>query len=262
MREKMMPESPAVSTATPTPDYVNILLHGLFFMDFQTDGLVISTPDVMGHMIKTGCKGLISDLTHDVDWVVNNRPLKPGTMRSFSGRPQIFQFAKSTVGYLTGPYKARIALPFPAEIIPLRLGQLSDFKYKNAGSGGIGDQIYQNCNAAGKNKDIALITCLRYERNVLQPNGKTITYSFYAEHLMPSGQDTNDALFSSQVLFEHRAAFDLQIDEKATAPDVNPQDEPSYAITKEDEYTLLEIQANRAATRGPSVMNCMQFGLI
>jgi hypothetical protein len=168
------------SASTSAPDYVNILLHGLFFMDFQTDSLVVSTPDVMGHMVMVGCKGLISDLTHDVDWSDPQGPLVPGTATSFAGIPQIPQFSKNVVGHLTGPYKARIALPFPdkSNIIPLRLGRLSDFKYRNVGSGGIGDQIIAHCGANG-NKDLALITCLRYERNA-PPTGQTLTYSFYA----------------------------------------------------------------------------------
>lgn len=254
-----MPQ-PRSSKPESACDWVNILVHGLFFMDFHGDKLILSTPDVMGHMVMGGCKGLLSELPPNIDWYSMYRPLKKGQTTSFTQWPQIMQFSKVTVGQLIGPYKCRIVLPLPETVVPLRKGSLSDFKYQNAGSGGVGDQIYDNCRRNGANDELALITCLRYQRNA-PPTGQTLTYSFYAEHINPSPQDTNDALMSSQALFERGSAFNLKMDEDASAPTVNAQDEPQYGINAEDEYTLLEGQVGQPQTRGPNVLNCMQFGL-
>lgn len=241
-----------------TTDYVNVLLHGLFFMEFQTTNLVITSPNVDMHLYRSIINGLPADLPHDMDWVSQN-PLRTGLDNSFSNHRQIPQFSKDRVGRLIGPYRFRLVLPAPDEIIPLRLGKLADF-YPVAKSA-VGADIKNYCSQSG-NTDLAVVTCLQYERNAAG-SGITTNYSFYAEHLDPTMDDVNNAYLQAQQLFENPGRFDLQLDTSHAPKCVLPVADPSDDITEQDEYSLLELKVGGPCPKeAASVANCIQFGLV
>jgi hypothetical protein len=246
-------------TGASVPEYSHILLHGLIFLEYQDDHLVITVPDVSQHSYEIG----IPDSDHDrkeapakpsnlLDWTSS---LRGGAIKTFPR--EIGQFSKSTtgVGDLTTNFRFKLVLPLPIEVIPLRLGRLADFPARATGN--VWKSMQKQCGP-----DLALVTCLRYTGKV-DPNwSKTNRCHFYAEPKKCLAlEHMNEAFRACQQAFQNPSAFDLQIDPHTDVPPTKPQDpgQPGY-LSQSDELCLAEL-AKDDSCKGPNVANCGQFGI-
>lgn len=197
---------------TPTPSNVFILLHGLFFLEYQGGKLVVTAPEVADHDYQMG--------TPDNDGK-DLQPL-PSTPQDFSDPamgltgasnatqfpPELLQFSKKDtgVGNLTGPFRFRCTLPSPLQIVPLRNGPRSDL---HCTPGNVLSSINKHQGAR-----IGIVTCLVYTGSVakIHPTS-TDRCHFYAEpDFEPNLEHTNHALSEARLLFANGKNFDLQLD--------------------------------------------------
>src|SRR5215467_10651201 len=113
----------AVSSAHD-PSYVNINVHGLFFMRFSLGKLELIAPDIDEHRYCTVSGGFLTEMSPqkplDINFTDPNSlsGLAQGNIKSFTEAPAITQFsvAKTKVGDFNGPYRVKITLPQPEEI--------------------------------------------------------------------------------------------------------------------------------------------------
>jgi hypothetical protein len=241
------------------PGYVHILLHGLIFLEYQGDRLIVLAPDAPMHDYRIGIpdqnearKTAPAAPDNSLDWA---SILHGGEVRTFPR--SIAQFSKSAtgVGDLTTAFRLRLVLPLPVAVVPLRLGRLGDFPAITTGN------VWKSMKEQS-GPDLALITCLRYEGKMDSKWSKANRCHFYAEPTKClSLAHMNQAFKASQRVFRNPSAFDLQIDPHTNVPSTQPQDpqQPGY-LTQSDELCLAELAKDNSC-KGPNVANCGQFGV-
>jgi CHAT domain-containing protein len=250
--------------------YVNILLHGMSFMRFMNNQLIVHTPIFDDHKLFFATNGFLVPVPKrpEFDLTVSTIKLSTkGTVQDFKGSPQIPQFSMGdvNVGTFTNNYNMRLVLPWPEYIVPLRKAALSDFgNASNRSKGGkIAQSVYSSCGANPTN-DFALVTCMRYAKSDSFGAAPSTTWMFYAEHDTPPSPDSVNAALRSvdQSSFFSNKAFDLSL-HGDFAPRVCPDSSPGYGITPEDQNTLFEIAEDIKCppTHGTDVANCVQFGI-
>lgn len=253
-----------------------ILLHGLFFLEYQGSTLVVTTPTVMDHDCRVGNPEDDARLKPAPQYPNNvfhweNTTLSGGSAVVFPD--ELFSFSKNEAG--TGDitddatqFRFRLVLPRPLEIIALRQGDRSDFPAK---SGSVWTSIINH----SKSLNLGLVMCLRF-RGTFDPQFSTTNRChFYAESDCPTNLDhTNDAYASAAKMFSK--TFDLKID-----PDPNPLPPRIPPLSPavedlalgdlqnrdEDEFALFEFFAQDAGIHCPltlsvNVANCGQFGVL
>lgn len=251
--------------------WVNILLHGLFFMEFKpqsnADTLVITAPDIKEHKHCMLHNGLFMEFPLEKPFQMDLRTqltdLVPGKIDSFEHYPAIPQFSKTQakVGELVGQnYRLRIVLPLPQEIVPLRCGSLMDFG--GAAEGQVKESIMSECGKGGNNQ-FALVTCLRYLKSHANASPPGSTHSFYAEHMqVPDPQQTNQAYKTAGQLFSHPENFDLRL--RVTPPPSLPRVprdfHPGFGVSSDDEISLPE-RWEKPSNALVDVGSCIQLGL-
>jgi hypothetical protein len=241
------------SLSTVTTGNVNILLHGLFFMEANGNNLEIyAPPTVSHHSFQGGVRGNIVDLnsiTAPIDWsggvLTGKTTADPSEVK-----PTILQFSRqNTVGAFQPKQRNRlIILPWPKQFFSMRLSGLDGFKYDHSGSATIGKEIERRC-GAGRNKVIGLVTGLQYSADLSGPvlPGETLDRNihFYYDPGLPHDiHAVNDDLKKSKAIFSIGDGFDLQMDENAPYP-TTPLDDPGnlpdiIGLTPEDGLTLNE----------------------
>jgi hypothetical protein len=206
---------------SPPPNQVFILLHGLFFLEYKGNNLVVTAPQVVDHDYQIG--------TPDNDGS-DLQPIQGQTSLDFSDPkmglvgdkaftrrfpPELLQFSKKEtgVGDLTGPFRFRCVLPCPLDIVPLRNGPRSDFRCVPGG-------IFLSMNKH-PGEQISIVTCLVYTGSIakIHPTS-TNRCHFYAEPDFATGiEHTNQALAEAKLVFAHWDKFDLQLDTTKLSPE-------------------------------------------
>ncbi|MBZ5508549.1 MAG: hypothetical protein LAO78_24080 [Acidobacteriia bacterium] len=252
--------------------YVNILLHGLFFMEFANNLLVVTAPDIGMHKYCMVNNGFLTEFPQkvkpiDIDLGPSSLSgLQKGAVNKFTDYPAIPQFSKkdAKVGDLKTNYRLQILLPQPEEIIPLRRAELSDFQ-KVAPNGNIAKRVFDSCSQGGKNSKFSLLTCLRYTKQPAFGSPPTVTIGFYAEHKdFPKISEMNATYTQAQAIWQTGANFDLQLQEIfPPSPKVCPEVHPGYGIVPDDENSLAELllEVPCSSKKGTDVANCVQFGV-
>jgi hypothetical protein len=251
----------------------NILLHGLFFLQYQSNNLVVMTPNHPMHQFLMRPQGMTGNannpfpsLQSDIDLTTLIGSSSPVPLPFPASMPQ-FSIADTGVGNLISTpsknYRCRIVLPWPLDIMSLRSsGSLGDYHPLSTSS--VGQSILSNSGPA-----LGIVTLLHY-----QSAGSPFTVSYFAEHLMPtSTREVNPALKASKALFQNPENFDLQLSEcdwcgNCTTPTICPdKDVPptasAYGVLRDDEHSVGEIYRSTDCSllEGTDVANCVQFGI-
>lgn len=260
--------------------YVNILLHGLFFMEFDltNKNLIVTAPHVDMHFYCCGSNGVLMQLSAanqqvDIDMTASSiTGLQPGSIQTFTDYPAVPQFSRrdTGLGKITGSaYNLRIKLEYPDDILPLRCGKLSDFETvadDSPPSSPFKDSIVKSC-SQGNNTNFALLTCLRYVKANSYGAPPVATYSFYAEHRdkVPSSGDMNAAYGQASSIFD-KNNFGLRLtSNEPSTTFVEPDTHPGFGVTADDEDSLFELTQPPpkpgGQTKAVNVANCVQFGI-
>jgi hypothetical protein len=251
--------------------YVNVLLHGLYFMEFNSNNLIAKAPAIGMHCYASGASGCIIEIPkeykpYQIDLTTEIAGLVPGKKNDFSEFPQIPQFSKSGpngVGDLTEAQQVALILPYPADIIPLRCAHIDDFK-AIAQDGEIKNRIVDAC-TNNNNDRLSLVTCLRYLKQRENGSPPAATYSFYAEHRMiPTIGQMNCTYCEAKALFNNGDNFDLQLHLPSTTKEpvaIPPDPHPGYGISADDELSLAEFMGPVNSTEAIHVANCVQFAV-
>jgi hypothetical protein len=257
------------------PNSANILLHGLFVLQYQGNKLIAMTPDTPHHQFLFRHQGRLGS---DRPPLPDPFPILPKEL-DFTNLPgntamppfptTLPQFSKTTtgVGDLVGvSYRCRIVFNWPLDIMVLRSGgKLSD--YNSVPRSVVGQDIRQH-----SGPELGLITLLHFETT-----GPSFTTNIFAEHRIPPPKQShmNPVLAAAKTLFANGAKFDLQLAD-GTAPPICPDDvEPghpfpakakAYGVQQNDELSFGEVYDNKDCARpvpeGTDVANCVQFGLL
>jgi hypothetical protein len=248
----------------------NILLHGLFVLQYQGHKLIAMTPPTTHHQFLLRpqglpCPGPFPALPDEMDFTSLHgsdmqKPFPPGML----------QFSKTATGVgdlvsRPGPpknYKCRIIFNLPLDIMVLRTGgSLSD--YHMDPNSAVGKDITANSSSG-----LGLITLLHYETS-----GSPFTISIFAEHRTPPHPASmmNPVLAAAANMFSNPANFDLQLadcptcDPPTICPD-NPMPAQAlqYGVQQDDERSFGEVYdcLDCAQPAGTDVANCVQYGLL
>ncbi len=226
--------------------YVHLIFHGLFFMQFANGGLEIAAPKLSAssahHELLGGQLGHISEIKKDLNF---SSVLQKGPVTSFKKWPSIAQFSLQESGVKADLSKgrAKIALPQPEEIVPLRPGALGDLKMAD---GNVQKSLQKAC-AQGGNQELAISVCLRYQSTAPPPSvsgAGPLTLHFYSESL--AGEHTikemND-IYKDPMLKTMVTNFDLQLAQEPNQLFVGTKDACSWGVTDQDQLSLHEITA-------------------
>jgi hypothetical protein len=271
----------------PPTNYVNVLVHGLFFMWLNQDTgfLELRAPAVdqdgacNPHHLLGGIRGFLQDHKNEsVYWteigLIGSDPpaLKPGEMPKNLKKP-ILKFSMQEVG-ITGWNKdanlaGKFILPWPAAFYSLRhdfwersfvyYTKDDDPKYTSR----VGDAIKRHC-YDDRNTEIGVITCLQYtwEDGIsLTPWKRGINLHCYFEPCIKhSIFDVDADLRAAKKCFSPPDAFDLQMNVNlegiVTPMGHNPVLPPNY--DKNDEHSLTDDPKKPkdiCASSGVSVVN-------
>lgn len=225
----------------PTQTYV--LLHGMFFMEFQGETLCVVTPNKPNPPTGNDHEfyvrphgGMLADLDTDVD--LTQGQIKAGGLKSFP--PEVPQFSASILlqggadkpilpPKGSGTYRCRMVLPTPKHIF----GYRSDTKNYFRPEGNVGQSILDSTGTR-----LGTITCLQYE-----PGSSTNPFvlNYYAEHPGPATTgDVNAALRTAKDICG--SYFDLQL-KPGWVFSSNPDPENSLpsGVSQDDEDTLEDV---------------------
>jgi hypothetical protein len=258
--------------------YTCILLHGLFFMQFKSHLLTVTTPKFHPHKFGYRPQGTatIQALPGGPDITWTNVGLKDNTSSTETFPSSIMQFSGSQTGTgdLLPPgkknYQFRLTLNRPFEIHTFRPGKLGNFSLeakqkptKSNGKDHVRENVIKSCGSVPSNP-IALLVGLVYERDVTCTLPKVL--SFYAEHQMACNQiksaHVNPALVAAQKLFASPSDFDLEFQDVEGVPNVCPPDKDVYGVLKDDELSACELLVHDCIElAGPNPINCAQFGV-
>jgi len=256
-----------------------ILLHGLFFMTFKDNKLIVTTPKFAMHKFGERDQGQpnigpLPASAPDIDWSTsvglhdnaNSPQTFPKSIMQFSSRG-------TGTGELLPPnnsaYQFQLKLPLPCEIYSFRQDQLAVFNGcaidpvpKPSGSKSVKQSVMDFCGPVLGNP-IALLTGLVYERTPSCTLPSVL--SFYAEHHMHcaniKAQQVNAALLAAQGLFTSGADFDLQFKDIDMIPICPPSPNP-YGVAPNDELSACELSVGGCfQPLGPNPINCGQFAV-
>jgi hypothetical protein len=267
-------------------NYVNVLVHGLFFMWLNQDtGFLeliapsVDPPDADNpHHLLGGIREHLQPYQGPIDWsdiglMGSDAPtLKPGEMPQ-NLKSSILQFSMQEVG-LTGWNKkdenfvGRFILPWPTEFYSLRHDYWERaFVYYTPKDGNysskVGDAIKGHC-YHDRNGEIGVITCLQYiyEDRISLPGWRPDinVHCYFEPCIKHSIFDVDADLKQAQKLFLPPDAFDLQMNVNlegiVTPMGHNPVLPPNY--DKNDEYSLTDDPKKPkdiCASSGVSVVN-------
>jgi hypothetical protein len=232
---------------------LNVMIHGLFFMELSTDDsgvdfLEITAPDIDDHDFMGGVRNNLA--------VLNNQTIDWTTVISIHGRapqppldpipadipPTIMQFSRSTTntGDLVHSNKGIIKLPWPRNFFSRRLGPIPNFLNSK-----VGKEITDRC-SAGHNTQVGVVTGFAYDFDwsfpILPSWGPTLNFHFYYQP--PKGHDiygVNVDLIKAGKIFGSPRDFDLQLDPNNN-PAVTPVGTGGFltGVGTEDEISLDE----------------------
>jgi hypothetical protein len=229
----------ALAFASPC-NCVNILLHGLFFLEFQNNILVVVSPDHNGHCYRFRDHGgplgplpspqPVIDLTTQLDGG-NTIPPYPAEMLQYKAADVT---ARKPYIALAKHYGLVLKLPYPQHIYTLRTGNGGDFHPDPS------TNIYKAMKPS-LGARIGTITWLQYGPRL---NPGFVTRTFYAEHgsLNVPYTAVNLAFGAAQNVFSD---FDLLL--TADANSIVGRDDPSQLPTEihpDDERALAEMTRN------------------
>ena len=265
-------KSEASAMAPPFATDIYLFLHGFFFMEFQGNQLIITAPEVGDHDYRIGQpdKALLKPVPSNttLDWTGTLTGDNLCTSRGFAIETLQFSKAITGVGDLKGAFHFRVILPCPFAFYPLRKGPAGEFP----GKGNVWNDIYSRLKGSGS-KDIALVTCLKYQGSIdpyWPRSSSPYRYHLYAEpDCKLELEHTRHALSESKQLFANSGAFDLDIDVNSTLTRVDakkPDDEYPGTLSgfsTDDEKNLAEVlNASYCAQRAVNVANCGQYGIL
>jgi hypothetical protein len=247
--------------------YINVLVHGLFFMWLNQDTgfleLIAPRVDAEGalnpHHLVGGIRGFLQEYEYEdvIDWtqigLIGSDPpsLKPGDLPA-NLKSSVLQFSMQSTGIKgwsdkSANFFGRFILPWPADFYSLRHDYWTRcFIYYPSK---VGDAISNRCYKSDPNAEIGLVTCLQYtyvEGQQIQIKNwrPDINLHCYFEpcqkHSIP---EVNADLKNASGIFSPPGAFDLQMNDKVlngvvTRPGNNPSTPPGY--DKNDEYSLTD----------------------
>ncbi|HLJ91079.1 MAG TPA: hypothetical protein VKZ53_30025 [Candidatus Angelobacter sp.] len=223
-------QEPHESLTTPCCDSgsMYIFVHGLIFMEFQPNCLVLTAPQVHNHAYLAGAPavatpgdsgqctwiaappGKFSRLPHKSDWSQAGYLVPEKNKPDFP--PQIMRFSKAqtSVGDLAGPYAFRLVLPFPKNIGVT--GMLDRRSFDPNPKSNVGLSISDHRPKVGPICTIIYLEYRRPQDPAQLPFGtQGNKLHLYAESPDPQPQQhMNNALKESRMLFQHSESFDLQ----------------------------------------------------
>lgn len=283
-----------MAACTPSGS-VCILLHGLFFMGFKGNNLIVATPQFGGHEFKFREQGKPFgqfppggqniDLSLPSSGLVDNANTK-------TFPPNIPQFSASKTGvgeFMPAgkhAHEFQLILPRPDEIHGFRKSHLGNFinvtesgHPKPNGLEPMQENIISNCGGKGHPEaPLALLIGLVFTKTAAWKFKNVV--SFYAEHHKScdlTDVDVNAALDQAKHLFENDQNFDLRYalpPPPSSTPTPSPAPSPtpaagvdcppcdSFGVTRNDLFSIEEIDLNACcATKGPNPINCAQFGV-
>ena len=257
------PPSPMSFSNTVTGT-VNILIHGLFFMQGNASNLQkwlfeIFAPQLTDHHVFGGSWENVRELNQDVDLTTSGLhgkdvptmgPPSPIPVDVETSIPQ-FSRDETKVGDLTGPYRRKITLPWPKDIKCLRRGDFDTYFRPQATANSIvGDNIIKYCKGQHRSALLGTVPCLIYDYDFPSLPGTnwfpTLNYHFYHEPCSDPTSTThaNNALDEAAKLFQHSDKFKLILDDPLSDDPVLPgsvDDQSVLGVTPEkDEMSLNE----------------------
>lgn len=250
---------PFSNTVTGT---VNILIHGLFFMQGNASNsqkwqLEIFAPQLTDHHVFGGSWENVRELTQDVDLTSSglsgkNVPaMAPNSPIPADVETSIPQFSRdeTKVGDLTGPYSRKITLPWPKTIKSLRRGDFDTyFRPQATANSTVGDNITKYCKGQHRSALLGTVPCLIYDYNFPGLPGTnwspTVNYHFYHEPCSDPTSTThvNSALDEAAKLFQHSDKFKLILGDPLSDDPVLPgstDDQPVSGVKPEDDEMSL-----------------------
>ena len=239
---------------TTPAGYAHVLLHGLFFMEYQKDCFAVASPKHDPHCFFYFDHNTPASATNPTAippkqvWDLTTGDLVPGPAPVVGADPfppEILHFSKADLNHsgnfidLSNPsnYACAIKLPFPKYIIALRCGSFADFHPDmTTSTTNVANSIYKHCGGR-----VALIAWLYYETATPTPSFQV--RSLHAEHgRLPSLNDVNCALRDAQTAFSD---FDLRIaDLNAKFVPMDPQWNLPDQIASADEESYIEMASN------------------
>jgi len=220
----------------------NILLHGLFFLQYQGDQLIVLAPYHKKHEFKKRPQHQQPPLDPLNDEEAFANLIPHNIKQAFP--PSMPQFDKNEtgVGDLVPKqkpeknYRCQMVLPWPLDIDVIRTrGRMRDLKPMLTSR--VGDNILKYSGPG-----LGLVTVLHYETP--DPG---FTISCFAEHMKPANtNEVNDALKDAGKLFANESKFDLRLRE-VNRPIICPDPDPlppkitRYQIIRDDEHSVGEV---------------------
>lgn len=251
---------------------LNVMIHGLFFMELSTDDsdvdfLEITAPDLDDHDFMGGVRNNLAVLNDEIiDWTkvtsIHGRAPQPEVDHIPADVPStMLQFSRTTTntGDLVHDYKGKIKLPWPRNFFSRRLGPIPKF----ANSSKVGKEITDRCSAGGNTK-VGVVTGLAYDFDWPFPTlpglGPTLNFHFYYQP--PKGHDINGVnvdLVKAGKIFGSPKDFDLQLDKNNEA--VTPVGTGGFltGVGTEDEISLDEklTRLNPNQIDIPKLLDCL-----
>lgn len=231
---------------TDAINYVDVMVHGLFFMWQNGDNLELIAPSVntgssTKHHFLGGFRGRLQKLTGTVDWLniglIGKKPSSP----TDGLKPSVLQFSLTDTQlgvWKSDPsiYEGRIVLPWPLEFYSLRCDDFGNsFKHL---SPNVGANIDKYCKAYNR---IGVITCLRYAYSSSLPAPNQNIHCYFQPCTKHSIAEVNDDLKLAGNCFSNCQNFDLEMDRSVgsiyTPPALSCPSTPPEAIT-DDCYSL------------------------
>ena len=263
----------------PSSPFVCILLHGLFFMSFKGNNLIVATPQFGGHLFGMREQGapIIGPVLGgpNINWtsgLIDN----PNTKTFPSNIPQFSSGATGVGEFMpagTTTHQFQLILPRPDQIHGFREDLLADFQQctvpnrpKPAGLKPMRENIVSNCGNGSPTAHFALLTGLIF-RKTNQWKRKNVV-SLYAEHSNScnmKNDDVNAALQEGKRLFAAHQNFDLIYkDPDNPLLSICPPECDFFGVTKNDQLNIEELTLTPpdcCQTRGPNPINCAQYGV-
>jgi hypothetical protein len=241
---------------------INILLHGLFFMQGNANNptkwlLEIFAPDISDHHVFGGSWENVQELNQDVDWTTTGLHGKDQpTMSDKSPIPtdietSIPQFSRdeTKVGDLTGPYRRKLTFPWPQQIKSLRRGDFDTyFRPQIIANSEVGSNITKYCKGPNGSALLGTVPCLVYQYDFPALPGTnwapTLNYHFYHEPCSdPYGMGhVNQALDEAAKLFKYHDKFKLILGDPNSEDPVLPgdaHDQPVPGVIPENDEICL-----------------------
>lgn len=252
--------------------FVCILLHGLFFMGFKGNNLIVATPTFTPHQFQFREQGnALGSLPggQNIDWT--SVGLVDNTASTMNFLPNIPQFSSGETGVGefmpagTTSHKFQLILPRPDEIHGFRECDISKFKDcteknhpKPSGLTPMRENIISKC---GPN--FALLTGLVFRKTAAWKRKSVV--SFYAEHRNScdlTKDDLNLALNEGKTLFKTPGNFDLQYSKPPAPTSTCPNECDGFGVTKDDQLSIEEISLQDCCVpKGANPINCAQYAV-